>query len=147
MAETRIELTGWKAMAALALFFVIAAGRVATRFPAIPEDGRETVRTWLVNDYEGRGPKALARVVSDYRAGLPVDLPNRPAVEPKVEFVSLQAHGWRDAMVVRAEVTVDGGRPPDDRAVRYLFLTPKYDGGWMILSESTEFRYYEALVR
>jgi len=145
--ETRIELTGWKAIAAVAVFLAIAGIRISMRFPAIPEDGRETIRIWLVNDYEGRGPRAVAQAVSGYRAGLSVDLPKRPAIEPRVEFVSLQAHGWRNAMVVRAEVTVDGGPPPDDRVVRYLFLTPKYDGGWMVLSESSEYRYYEALVR
>jgi hypothetical protein len=147
VAEMRIELTGWKAIAALAVLLAIAGIRTSMRFPTVPEEGRETIRTWLVNDYVGWGPRALRQVASDYQAGLPVNLPKRPAVEPKVEFVSLQAHGWRNAMVVRAEVTVDGGPPPDDRAVRYLYLRPKYDGGWLVLSETTEFRYYEVLVR
>jgi hypothetical protein len=147
MAETRIELTGWKAGVALAVILGVAGVRFSMRFPTMTDDGREAVRTWLVNDYEGRGPKAVAQMVSDYRAGLPVHEPERPAVAPQVDFVSLGAHGWRDAMVVRAEVTVDGSPPPDDRPVRYLFLTTKVGGGWMVLSEATEFRYYEALVR
>jgi hypothetical protein len=121
--------------------------RLSMRFPAIPEDGRETVRAWLVNDYEGRGPKALAQMASDYRAGLPVHAPERPAVAPQIEFVSLKAHGIREAMVVRAEVTVDGGPPSDDRSVRYLYLSPRFDGGWMVMSETNAFSYYEALVR
>jgi hypothetical protein len=147
MNETRIELTGWKAVAGLAVFLAIAGVRFSMRFPTITNDGRETVRAWLVKDYEGRGPKALAQVVSDYRAGLPAHLPERPAAEPKVDFRSIRAHGWRDAMVVRAEVTVDGAPPPDDRPIRYVFLTTKFDGGWMVMSESSAFNYYEALVR
>ena len=147
MPETRIELTGWKAVAGLAVILAITGIRLAARFPTVPDDGRETVRTWLVNDYEGRGPKALAQMVSDYRAGLPVHTPDPPAVVPQVEFVSLGAHGSRDLMIVRAQVSVDGGPPPDDRPVRYLFLTRKFDGGgWIIMSETTAFRYYEALV-
>jgi hypothetical protein len=145
--ETRFELTGWKAVAGLAVFLAIGGVRLAMRFPAIPDDGRKTVRTWLVKDYEGRGPKAMAQIVSDYRAGPPVYAPEPPAVAPKVEFVSLGAHGWRDATVVRAEVSVDGGSPPDARPVRYLHLTTKFDGGWMVTSETSSFSYYEALVR
>jgi hypothetical protein len=147
LAETRIELTGWKAIVALAVFLAISAVRLLMRFPAVADDGREAVRTWLVNDYEGRGPKALAQMASDYRAGLPVHAPERPAVAPQVEFVSLAAHGLRDAMVVRAEVMVDGGSPPDDRPVRYLYLTTRVGGGWMVMSETSELRYYEALMK
>lgn len=147
MTETRIELTGWKAVAALLVFVAVAGVRLSMRFPAIPDDGRETVRTWLVKDYEGLGPKALAKMASDYRAGLPVHASDPPAQVPQVDLLSLRAHGSRDAMVVRAEVAVNGGAPPDDRRVRYLFLTTKFDGGWMVMAESTEISYYEALVR
>jgi hypothetical protein len=86
-------------------------------------------------------------MVADYRAGLPVQAPDPPAVMPQVEFASLGAHGSHDTMVVRAEVTVNGGPPPDDRPVRYLFLTTKFGGGWMVMSETSEFNYYEALVK
>jgi hypothetical protein len=145
--ESRIELTGWKAVAGLGVFLAIAGVRLAMRLPAIQDDGRETVRAWFVQDYEGRGPKAMAQMVSDYRAGLPVHAPEPPVVPPKVEFVLLAAHGSRDVMVVRAEVTVDGGPPPDDRSVRYIYLTTKFGGGWMVMSETNAFSYYEALVR
>ncbi len=146
MGETRIELTGWKAIAALAVILGISGVRVYSHFTAVDDGGREALRTWLVKDYTGRGPKALAQIVSDYLAGLPVPPPDAPAVAPKVEFVSLSAHGWRDSMVVRIEISVDGGPPPDGRPVRYLFLTTKYDGGWMVLSESNSFQYYRILL-
>ena len=145
MPETRIQLTGWKAVVVAAIILAISAVRFSMRFPAVTHEGQETLRAWLVNDYEGRGPAALARMVSDYRAGLPVHSPAPPTVAPRVEFVSLSAHGSRDAMVVRSEVTVDGGPPPDGRPVRYLFLTTKVGGGWMVLAESDAFRYYEGL--
>jgi hypothetical protein len=147
MGETRIELTGWKAIAVLVVILGISGYRIYTHFPSVSDDGREALRTWLVKDYTGRGVKDLARLVADYRAGLPVQPMATPAVEPKVEFVSLSAHGWHDAMVVRTEVSVDGGPPPDGQPVRYLFLTTKIEGGWMVLSESDSFRYYTALLR
>jgi len=147
MSETRIELTGWKAMIAAVIILVVTSYRIRSRFPTVSDDGRKTLREWLVKDYTGRGPRALARRVHEYQAGLPDQPAAAPAVEPNVEFVSLSAHGWRDAMVVRSEVSVDSGTPPDGQPVRYLFLTKKVGGGWMVFSESDSFRYYTALLR
>jgi hypothetical protein len=147
MGETRIELTGWKAIVVAVIILAVTGFRIYSRFPTVSDDGRAALRTWLVKDYTGRGVKDLAKRVAEYRAGAPVeDLP-AVAAEPNVEFVSLSAHGWRDAMVVRSEISVDGGPPPDGQPVRYLFLTTKFDGGWMVLSESDSVRYYEALLR
>ena len=146
MAETRIELSGWQAVAALVVILGVTGIRVSMRFQSVPDEGREAVRQYLVKDYEGLGPGALAKRVADYQAGLR-DLPSPPAVEPHVEFGSLAAHGWRDSMIVRSEVTVDGEPPADGRSVRYLFLTTKVGGGWMILGESDPYRYYTVLMR
>lgn len=145
MAEMRIELTGWKAILAAVLFVCMFVVRVYLHVPKVPDEGREELRTWLVKDYTGRGPKDLAQRVADYRAGKPVQPLDIPAVLPDVELVSVSAHGLRSAMVVRTEISVDGGPPPDGQQVRYLFLTTKYEGGWMVLSESDSYRYYRAL--
>ena len=147
MGETRIELTGWKAILVAVIILGVTGYRVYSRFPTVNDEGRTALRAWLVKDYTGRGMKDLAKRVADYRAGLPDRPVAAPAVEPNVELVSLSAHGWRDAMVVRSEISVDGGPPPDGQPVRYLFLTTKFDGGWMVMSESDSFRYYYALVR
>jgi len=146
MAETRIELTGWKAIVVAVLVLGVAGYRFYSRFQSVSDNGRGALREWLVKDYTGRGPKALAKRVADYRAGLPDQPLKVPAVEPHVDFVSLSAHGSRDAMIVRTEISVDGGPPPDGQPVRYLFLTTKPEGGWMVLSESDSFRYYEILL-
>jgi len=146
MAETRIELTGWKAIVVAVLVLGVAGYRFYSRFQSVSDDGRGALREWLVKDYTGRGPKALAKRVADYRAGLPDQPLEVPAVDPHVDFISLSAHGSRDAMVVRTEISVDGGPPPDGQPVRYLFLTTKPEGGWMVLSESDSFRYYEILL-
>jgi hypothetical protein len=146
MAETRIELTGWKAVVVAVLILGISGYRISTRICTVNDAGQEALRTWLVKDYTGRGPQALAKRVADYRAGLPDQPSDAPAVEPHVDFASLSAHGSRDAMIVRAEISVDGGPPPDGQPVRYLFLTTKPEGGWMVLSESDSTRYYEILL-
>ena len=146
MAETRIELRGWPAIVAGILILAVSAYRLSTRFPKIPDDGRETLRHWLVKDYEGLGPAALAKRVADYKAGVVDTSVQPPATEPRVEFTSLTAHGSPDVMVVRCELTVDGG-PPEGRSVRYLFLTTRVGGGWMVFGESDSYRYYTMLFR
>jgi hypothetical protein len=146
MAETRIELTGWKAIVAAVLILGVSGYHFYSRFQTVSDGGQEALRTWLVKDYTGRGPKALAKLVADHRAGLPTEPLDVTAVEPHVEFVSLSAHGWSDAMIVRTEISVDGGPPLDGKAVRYLFLTTKYEGGWTVPSESDSFRYYDVLL-
>jgi hypothetical protein len=145
VTETRIELTGWKAIVVAILILGVSGYRFSTRFQTVNDEGQKALRDWLVKDYTGRGPKALAKRVADYRAGLRDQPLDPPAVEPHVDFVSLSAHGLRDAMVVRTEISVDGGPPPDGQPVRYLFLTTRPEGGWMVLSESDSVNYYEAL--
>jgi hypothetical protein len=146
LAETRIELTGWKAIVIAVLILGVSGYRVYSRFQTVSDGGRAALREWIVKDYTGRGPKALAKRVADYRAGLPDEPLEVPEVLPNVDFVSLSAHGSRDAMIVRTEISVDGGPPPDGQPVRFLFLTTKPEGGWMVLSESDSFRYYEVLL-
>ena len=146
VAETRIALTGWRAIVVGVLILAVSGYRISTRIRTVSEEGQHALRTWLVKDYTGRGPKALAKRVADYRSGLPQQPLDLPAVEPNVDFVSLSGHGSRDAMVVRTEISVDGGPPPDGKAVRYLFLTTKYEGGWTVPSESDSFRYNDVLL-
>jgi hypothetical protein len=146
MAETRIELTGWKAIAVAALILTVGGVRSTMRFQSVPEHGKATLREWLVKDYIGRGPKDLARRVAAYRAGLPDQQPEVAAVEPRIEFKSLSAHGSSDTMIVRCEIAVDGGGPPDGMPVRFLFLTTRPGGGWMVLSECDSHAYYTALL-
>jgi len=146
MAETRIELTGWKAIAVAALILVVGGVRVMMRFQTLPEDGKAALREWLVKDYTGRGLKDLARRAAAYKAGQPDQSPEVPAVLPNVDFTSLSAHGSSDTMIVRCDISVDGGGPPDGQPIRYLFLTTKPGGGWMVLSESDSYQYYTALL-
>ncbi len=104
MAETRIELTGWKAIVVAVLILGVSGYRFYSRFQTVSDDGQQALREWLAKDYTGRGPKALAKLVADYRAGTPVEAPDVPAVSPNVDFVALSAHGSRDAMIVRTQI-------------------------------------------
>jgi hypothetical protein len=146
MEQTRFELKGWPAIIVVVLILGVSGYRLYSRFPTVNDDGREALRGWLVKEYTGRGPRALAQRVADYQAGLPDRPVAAPAEEPKVEFVSLSAHGSPSDMIARVEVSVDGGPPPDGRPVRYLFLTAVPERGWIVFAETDSYHYFEILL-
>jgi len=156
MAEYRFKLTGWPALSVAALVLAIGAYQLASRFQRVDDAERSALRAWLSKDYQGRGPRDLAKIVLDYRAGHPVEPP--PEERPMdIDFVSLSAHGSRTSVVVRAQITVDGAPPPKGPAVRYFLLSRRLepvpvgstDAGdrWSVIGESQALSYYTALLR
>jgi len=146
MEQVRFELKGWKAAAVAVVLLGMVGYRTSTRFRTVDDAGREVLRTWLVKDYQGLGPKGLAQRVAEYRAGARTE-EEAPSKAPVVEITSLSAHGLPDSMVVRVEVTVDGEPLPDGHPVRYLRLMRRVEGDWFVFTETDSFRYYQALMR
>jgi len=159
MPEYRFKLTGWPALVVAALVLSISAYQLASRFQRIDESQRDALKAWLSKDYQGRGPRDLAKMVLDYQAGRPVEPP--PEERPMdIDFVSLSAHGSRTNVVVRAQITVDGAPPLKGTAVRYFLLSKRSDlanlalggskdagGAWSVVGESPALSYYTALLR
>ena len=146
MEEYNFRLTGWKAVAVIALIAAISGYRFFSRFQTVNDAQRDVLSTWLLKDYQGQGPHDLMKRVQEYKAGLPV----QPVTELKpmnIDFASLSAHGLSDTMVVKAQITVDGGPPPDGGSVRYFYLTRNLDGVWFVFTETNEYSYYRALLR
>lgn len=88
-------------------------------------------------------------MVAEARAGAPVE-PVQPLVQRNVEFPSIAARGEMGArvIIVRAEIIVDGGPPPDNRSVRYFRVSRKFtDEGWMVLGASDSYSYFRELLR
>jgi hypothetical protein len=145
MEQVRFELRGWKAAAVAVVIVGMIGYHTSTRFRTVDDAGREVLRTWLIRDFQGLGPKGLAQRVADYRAGVRTQ-EEAPSKVPEVEITSLSAHGSPDNMIVRVEVAVDGGPPPDGHPVRYLILTRKVEGDWFVFTETDSFRYYQVLM-
>jgi hypothetical protein len=135
MPEYNIQLRGWHALVGILTLVLIASIQVWLRVRSVDDGMRDAVRIELLNEYSGRGPKDVARLVKEAREGSPVE-PVPEVVQREVEFTSIAAHGRMGGPVtfVRAEVTVDGGPPPDGRPVRYFRVSQIYgwrlDGGW-----------------
>src|SRR5579863_1189062 len=148
MAQYNFQLRGWHAIAGLAVIAGIGGVQMYLRVRPVEDGMRDAVRSELVSEYSGRGPKDLARFVAEARAGSPVEeVP--PLVQRDVEFTSMAARGRMGgpAIIVHTEITVDGGAPPDGRAIRYFRVMRKFDGdGWMVTGESNAYRYFSEWV-
>ncbi len=149
MAQYNFQLRGWHAVAALVVLAGITGVQMYSRVRPVNDAVREAVRSELLNEYSGRGSRDLARLVAEARQGAPVEsLSLPPLVQRDVEFTSMGARGTiGGAIVVRAEMTVDGGTPPDGRAVRYFWVSRKFGGdGWLVMGESNAYQYFMELM-
>jgi hypothetical protein len=147
MPEYNFQLRGWQAIVAMVALVGFFGIKAAVHVRTVDDEMRAAVRERLLNEYSGRGPKDLARMVQEAREGSPVEMPP-PVVQREVEFTSIAAHGkiGGGVTLVRAEVTVDGGPPPDSRSIRYFGISRKLEGGWMVVGESNSYSYYNELL-
>ena len=144
MAEYNFQLRGWHALVGIAAVLGFLGIQMYLRVRTVDEGMRNAIRERLINEYSGRSPKDIERIVEEAREGSPVE-PVPEVVHRDVQFTSIAAHGKMDAPVilVRAEITVDGSPPPDGRSVRYFRVSRKFmDGGWMVVGESGPYLYY-----
>jgi hypothetical protein len=147
MAEYNFQLRGWHALVALPLVLAFWGLEMYLHVRPVDDAMRDALRAELLNEYSGRGPKDAARLVAEARAGTPVE-DVQPLVQRDVEFTSIAARGKMGAPVilVRAEITVDGGPPPDGRPVRYFRMSTKFvGGGWMVVGEGDSYNYFMQL--
>jgi hypothetical protein len=149
MAQYNFQLRGWPAVLAIAGLAGITGVQMYLRVRPVDDAMRDAVRAELVKDYSGRSSRDLARLVAEARQGAPAEsLSLPPLVRRDVAFTSIAARGSAGgAIVVRAEVTVDGGPPPDGRPVRYFWVSRKFaESGWIVMAETDSYRYFMALL-
>ena len=147
MAEYNFQLRGWHVLVGIAVVLGFFGIQTYMRIRTVDNGIRDAVRERLVNEYSGRGPKDIARIVEEAREGAPIE-PVPDVVQRDVEFTSIAALGriGAPAILVRAEITVDGGPPPDSRSVRYFRVARKFmEGGWMVVGDSSAYFYYSEL--
>jgi hypothetical protein len=142
MSDNRITLTGWKAVAFLALPLAWGGAQLWYHIRPVDDAGRQSVQAWLLRGYRGETAPDLLRKLADAKAGLPAD-PEPPTMD--VQIVSASAHGGTSHMIVKVEITVNGGTPPDGRSIRYLYVSRNFDDTWNVLWESNSYSYTRAL--
>jgi hypothetical protein len=142
MPDIRITLTGWKAAAFLALPLAWGGAQLWYHIRPVDDAGRRAVQAWLLRGYREETAADMVRKLANAKDGLAPD-PEPPPMD--VEIVSASAHGGTSHMIVKVEVTVNGGAPPDGRPIRYLYVSRNFDNTWNILSETDSYSYTRAL--
>jgi hypothetical protein len=148
VAEYNYQFRGWHAVLALVALAGFFGIKMYLHVVAVDEPMRDALREELQKEYSGLGPKDVTRILSEAHQGEPIE-PVQPAVQHDVEFKSIAARGTigKPVKLVRVEITVDGGPPPDGRSVRYFQMETKFIGdGWMVIGESNSYNYFSALM-
>ena len=139
MATRSVTLTGWKAVAAIAVVAAFGLFRLSQQAGTLDTQGREVLTTWLAAEYTRSALRGIEQTGRD--AGTAAKLLDAQAID----FRSLSARGRGEDVIVRAEVRVAGRTPPDGRSVRYFRMAYRLGTGWSYRREATAFAYYTKL--
>ena len=107
MAEYNLQLRGWHALIAIPLVLGFWGMEMYLRVRPVDDAMRDAVRAELLNEYSGRGPKDVARIVAEARAGSPVE-----PVQPLVQRISGSETRWSRSAGSAASCTSSREKPP-----------------------------------
>ena len=99
MPQYTFQFRGWHAVVAVVLFLGYWGLSVYARVRAVDDGMRDSIRQYLLNEYSGRSPNDVQRILAEAHNGQPVE--NLPEVQKRdVEFPSFSAVGkygapWR----------------------------------------------------
>ncbi len=136
----RVELKGWKAVAALAVIVAVLAGKFLAERSTLESEAADELKFWLRAEYlahgmQGFDPESMTEQEAEARAEELLSL-------NEVVFTSIKARGRGDDIVVKVEVQVAGKDPPTGDPVRYFKMSHSTVTGWRVRWETTALSYY-----
>ncbi len=139
MPQARVKLSGRSAIVVVVLVVAFAVFQYATMKSTLSTGATDELKTWLAARY------ASAKLNEINRTNGGVPTPEQTAEllrTSQVEIASISSHGRGDNIVVRAEIRVAGGPPPDGKSVRYYRMTHSMATGWHLKGETSKWSYY-----
>ncbi|MGD2215440.1 MAG: hypothetical protein PVJ64_01735 [Gemmatimonadales bacterium] len=136
----KTELKGWKAVAALAVIVVVLVAMFRAERSTLETEAADELRVWIRSDYLSSGLHGVdpAQLTEEELQAKGEEL----LTLSDVEFTSIGARGRGDDIVVRVEIQVAGGEPPDGKPVRYFKMSHSTVTGWRVRRETTALSYY-----
>jgi len=136
----KIELKGWKAIAALVIIAAAIVWKFAAERSTLATEAADEIKLWLRAEYlaagmEGFDPSQLSEEEAQAKGEELLGL-------SEIEFTSIGARGRGDDIVVKVEVRVAGKDPPDGRRTRYFRMSHSTVTGWRVRWEASAFSYY-----
>jgi hypothetical protein len=135
------QITGWKAVLALAGIAAFAGFRYYTRVSTLEKEGREALHLWLAAEYS----RDVLESIPSNAAAAPAEqqaAAEELLAQQNVAIHDIRARGRGDTIFVRAKVSVNAREPRDGRQVRYFMMSHSMLTGWRLLRETTALRYY-----
>ena len=143
MPERLFQLRGWHALVGVVVLCGYWSVSAYSRVRVVDDHMRDAVRQYLLNEYSGRSPRDVQRILSEARSGRPVE--NLPEVQQHdIQFPSASAVGRYGAPsdLIRVQITVDGGQTPEYGAVRYFRVEHVAGDKWLVVGQSDSYSYY-----
>ncbi|NIN71261.1 MAG: hypothetical protein GTO46_04850 [Gemmatimonadetes bacterium] len=136
----KIELKGWKAIAALAVIVVVLVATFRAERSTLETEAADELKVWIRSEYLARGlhgvdPGQLSEEELEAKGEELLSLSD-------VQFTSISARGRGDDIIVKVEIQVSGGEPPDGKPVRYFRMSHSTVTGWRVRRETTALSYY-----
>ncbi len=138
----KVRLTGWKAIAVLAVVVAIAGYRYVGARTTLQSAGADELRFWLAAEYQREGLPALEEAVASGNAQAASEQAQEIIARSRIDFVSMTARGTPDDLAVRVEISVDGGAPPDGKTTRCFRMRYSSVTGWRMQRETSALSYY-----
>jgi len=136
----KLELKGWKAIAALAIIVVIVVANFRAERSTLESEAADELKFWLRGEYVSSG---LHGVDPDQMTDEELQAKGEELLKlSEIEFTSIKARGRGDDIVVKVEVRVSGQEPPDGRPVRYFRMEHSVVTGWRVRHQTTALSYY-----
>jgi hypothetical protein len=146
--ETKIKLTGPKAIAALVVIVGVVALQFLARQQTLQTEAVDQIKMHLSAEYARQHLPELQRATQN------VDFEDvdetrieemmRQISTDNIEIVEIAARGRRGEYVARVEIEVDGLDPPDGRRIRYFKMTHSTLAGWRVIRDTSKWSYYLA---
>jgi hypothetical protein len=136
----KVELKGWKAIAALAVVIAVLAGKFLAERSTLESEAADELRLWLRGEYVSRGLHGVdtSQMTEEELQAKGEEL----LALNEVEFASIAARGRGDDVVVKVEIRVSGEEPPDGKPVRYFRMSHSTVTGWRVQHETPALSYY-----
>lgn len=136
----KLELKGWKAIAALAIIAAVVGGKFLMERSTLTTEATEEIKLYLRGEYVSHELRDfdLEQMADDEAEAKAQELLKLE----DIQFTSIKARGRGDDVRVKLEIQVAGQDPPDGKRVRYYQLSHSVITGWYVRREITALSYY-----
>ena len=142
MTDIKLQLTGWKALAVIAVVLAFAGYRYIAVRTTLEAGGADELRMWILADYVRQGLPGLQQAIESGDMQAAEEQAEQLVANERIRFTEMSARGSPDDLVVPVKIRVDSAQPPDGREVRYFRMRHSTVTGWRMQRETGALAYY-----